>query len=250
MDSSKNWSKNDLIEIITSTSLFKELNRPQIEDLLNLSNISSYVKGEILFHQGDVVENVYLILDGSMKILRTSEYGNEVILQLLHFGNTFMETSVFLESFSPVSAQIVKDTTLLAIPFSFVRHLLCINSQFSQGLIKVISEKNKETFLKLESILLKSPVQRIGYYLLGLLVELGSSQRTIKLPDPKSLIAGYLGMKPETFSRAMAEIKKLGVNVKGDEVTLLTISSLCRFCDIDTTLKCQKARSPECHLKA
>lgn len=249
MISSKISDTDKLIELVASTSLFRSLDASQIESLLSSGKLSLHGRGKVLFHQGDVVEHLYLILEGSIKTFRTSECGDEAILQLLHPGNTFMEAFIFLYAPSPMSAQVVKDATLLTISASVARKFACTDSYFAQNLLKVISEQHKESMLKIESILLRSPVQRIGYYLLNLLVEAGSAHSTIKLTHQKSLIAGHLGMKPETLSRALAELKKLGVNVEGDEITLPTVFSLCLFCDTDTTLKCQKVRSQECRLK-
>lgn len=43
-------------------------------------------RGEILFHQGHEVDSVYLVKQGSFKMVRLTEEGQEVILQIIIQG--------------------------------------------------------------------------------------------------------------------------------------------------------------------
>ena len=243
---SENWNKENIIKVMASASLFESLDTPQIESLLSCGKLSVNERDTVLVHQGDIADHLYLTLEGSIKTLRTSERGDEAILQLLHPGDTFMEAFIILNEPSPLYAQVVTDATILAISASAVRKLACTDLRFSQALLKVISRQYKEALLIRSSLLLRSPAQRVAHYLLNLLVEAGDTHKSIKLPYQKSMIANHLGMKPETFSRALAELKNLGVRIERDEITLPTGFSLCQFCDMDIALKCQHDGATEC----
>lgn len=240
--------KDKLIKIMSLSTLFKSLDEAQVEKLLDSGKISSYSRGTILHHQGDLIKQIYLILDGSVMTLRTSEGGDEALLQLLHPGDTFMEAFVFLNAPLLVSVQAITEATLLTIPASAVHNLVYTNSYFSQNIIKVISEQYKEAILKIDSILLRSPFHRVGYYLLKLLIAGECNHLRLTLPSQKSLIANHLGMKPETLSRALAEIKKIGIHIECNEITLPTVFSLCQFCDMETSPNCKNNTSPNCLL--
>jgi CRP-like cAMP-binding protein len=49
---------------------------------------------------------------------------------------------------------------------------------------------------------------------------------TITLPLDKSLIAARLGMQPETFSRALAKLKTVGVHSAGHDVVIKDLDAL------------------------
>lgn len=68
----------------------------------------------------------------------------------------------------------------------------------------------------------------------------------MELPFQKQLIANHLGMTPETFSRSLKEIKKLGIDVERDSVTLRDAYALCHFCDTDTAFMCTDENRAEC----
>jgi CRP-like cAMP-binding protein len=61
------------------------------------------------------------------------------------------------------------------------------------------------------------------------IVNLAGIQRgkaAVSLPYEKHLIANYLGMTPESFSRAMAMLKDIGVSVDNERIHVAEISHL------------------------
>jgi hypothetical protein len=50
------------------------------------------------------------------------------------------------------------------------------------------------------------------------------------LSHDKALAASRLTMKPETFSRALAQLKDVGVSGQGPEVTIESFAALVEFC--------------------
>ena len=55
-------------------------------------------------------------------------------------------------------------------------------------------------------------------------------------------------MTPETFSRAIGQIRTMGIDVDQDKLTLRDAYALCHFCDPDTAHNCPKFKSEECPL--
>ncbi len=51
----------------------------------------------------------------------------------------------------------------------------------------------------------------------------------LNLPYEKALIASRLGMQPESFSRALKQLRPLGVEVRGDDVTISDIKALAAY---------------------
>ena len=50
----------------------------------------------------------------------------------------------------------------------------------------------------------------------------------MRLPYDKKLIASRLGMKPETFSRALAQLRNHGVTIKGGDARIADLAVLHR----------------------
>ena len=94
------------------------------------------------------------------------------------------------------------------IPAETIRRHALQDSQFACNLLKIVTKHYKNTMQQIDSIITKSPVERLGYFFLKLHMEQGSESMEIALPFPKSTIANHLGITPETFSRALGQIKK------------------------------------------
>ena len=82
---------------------------------------------------------------------------------------------------------------------------------------------------------LRTADQRLAAYLVRLLKAHGGAPE-VTLPLRKHVIASFLGMKPESLSRAFAGLHALGVSVDGDRITITDPEALERFANIDTKL--------------
>ncbi|WP_242868812.1 Crp/Fnr family transcriptional regulator [Desulfotomaculum copahuensis] len=72
-------------------------------------------RGEILFHQGDEVDTVYLVKEGSFKMVRVTVEGQEVILQILTPGEVIGEAALFQKKCHPASAVALEETKVCSI---------------------------------------------------------------------------------------------------------------------------------------
>jgi hypothetical protein len=69
---------------------------------------------------------------------------------------------------------------------------------------------------------------------------------SIRLPYDKSLIASYLDMTPETFSRTLKKFRDKGFRIENDTVTQPHPKALCAFCDQALSNACKFRDQPDC----
>jgi CRP/FNR family transcriptional regulator, dissimilatory nitrate respiration regulator len=79
------------------------------------------------------------------------------------------------------------------------------------------------------SLRLKTPVQRVGGFLLSL-TPAESGPAVVTLPFRKSLVASRLGIEPESFSRVMSRLRSHGVDMVGMEVKIADVVVLRGLC--------------------
>lgn len=230
------------------TALFNGLSEASLQLLLSNSHIKNFTTGQMIVEQGDSPANLCWIISGRTKTLRYSPEGSESTIRMLGRSETFMDAVIFMGGASPIGVRALEDTSILMIPAEAVRRHALHDPQFACNLLKIVTTHYRDSIQQIDSIVTKSPVERLGYYFLKLHLEQGSNSLDISLPFQKSTIANYLGMTPETFSRALAQIKKMGVEIKNDEMTMKDAFILCHFCDTDTAGSCPKYNTPECPL--
>lgn len=232
----------------STAPLFLGLTEGSIQALLSNSIMQKFPAGKQLVQQGDTPVHLYFIIDGTAKTLRYSPEGGEATIRLLHAGETFMDAVIFMGGKSPISVVALEDSRFLMVPAETVRRHALHDSQFAYNLLKIVTRHYKNAIQQIDSIITKSPVERLGYYFLKKHLEQGSDSMEISLPFQKSMIANHLGMTPETFSRALHQIKKLGVDVDQEKLTLRDAYALCHFCDPDTAHICPKFNTDGCPL--
>lgn len=232
--------------IKTTPQLFHNLSEQALGRLLSNAVVKSYAANTLLIEQGSRPDYIYLVLSGAVKTLRLDAEGNEAIIRLLEPGDTCMEAVLYMNIPSPITVQTTSKADILHIPYAAIRQMVLCENQLSQNLLAIIARHYKNAIHQVDAMSIKSPVQRLGYYLLIKHLEKGGSSTSFELPFKKSTIANYLGMTPETFSRALKEVKKLGIDTDGDTITLKDTFALCTFCDTDTASLCGKEDKTDC----
>jgi len=229
-----------------TASLLQGLSPENLEFLLSHSRIADYAPLQEIAAQGEPVRNLFLILEGQVKTTRSNDDGQEATIRLLRPGETLMDAVIFMGSPSPVSAQTMEASSLLLIPADTVRRHVLKDPQFATNMLRIVTTHYKHAMQQIDAIVTKTPVERLGYYLLKQHLEQGVERLELDLPFQKSVIANQLGMTPETFSRALAQIRKLGIDVDQKHIHLKDTYALCHFCDWETFNSCSRNQDSEC----
>jgi len=242
----KSLSQSEPDSSDTPISLFQGLSEENLQNLLSNSTVRAAEQGREIIQQGDDVKFLYFIIEGSVKTLRSSVEGDEATIRMLTSGDTFMDAVIFMGGKSPVRATALKPSKLLLIPAEVVRQQVLRDPQLGNNLLRIVTWHYKNAMQQIDSIVTKTPVERLGYYFLKLHMDQSPNSMEIELPFQKSMIANHLGMKPETFSRALKKLKEMGIDIDREHITLRETYNLCHFCDPDTAFNCPKQGTPDC----
>jgi CRP-like cAMP-binding protein len=215
-------------QIVRSTPLFGTMPKEVTVRLVGSSGPKIYEKGALLFQQGDPANAFYVILDGWVKIARLTPEGGEAVVGMFRRGETFAEAAMFLGGRYPANAEVVTPSRLLKIDGDNLRRNIRENSDLALCMLASASHHLKFLVEQIEQIKLLSAPQRIADFLIQQCrTRCGSC--VVVLPYEKALIASRLGMKPESFSRAIGRLRKLGVSVDHEFVSISDVGTLIAF---------------------
>lgn len=231
---------------LRSLPTFSALDDHDFEELLSFAQIRDYEKDKLLFLKDEPATRLYIILEGWVKAYNGLETGEEAILQMLGSGETLLETAVFLNVPTPVSAQVVENASLLSIPAPVIRQRIQSSPQLAVNMLNTVSLRSQRLVQQLELSRLKSAQERVGWFLLRLVLNQKPKDGTIFLPYEKSIIASYLDMRPETFSRTLQKFKGDGFEIASDKVRMPDYQALCEFCDAELAGQCNRLDTEEC----
>jgi CRP/FNR family transcriptional regulator, cyclic AMP receptor protein len=81
-------------EALAQTPVFRGLSHEHLDQLAALARRRVYQRGEAVFYQGDPGGTLYVIVSGQVKVVVTSESGEEVVVAILGPGDCFGELSL------------------------------------------------------------------------------------------------------------------------------------------------------------
>lgn len=218
--------------LVKNTALFGGLSDNQLSSMLKSANIQQAGAGELLFMQGDRVDACFILLDGWVKLYRLNQHGDEAIVNVFCRGESFAEAAVFSMGKYPVAAEAVTDARLLRISCATLLQNVRENPQFAFSMLASTSKHLQGLVRQIEQLKTYTGAQRVARFLTSLCpVQEGSC--TIGLPYDKALIAGRLGMKPESLSRAFARLRSVGVRVEQSAAAITSVERLSNYANED-----------------
>lgn len=237
----------DLIKTyLRPLEIFTALSDDEIADLAAIATVKDYPKGHLFYMQGEPARSIHIIVGGWVKVFNSSDSGEETILQMLTAGETLLESAVILDTNTPASAQAEERATVVSIPSKAIRACINENAALARTMLNNVSLKSQMMIYQMEQTRLKSAYDRVGWFLLRLSLDQGGYGAVFHLPYDKATIASYLDMRPETFSRALKAMKKVGIQVSNDHIEMEDQHSLCQFCDSYLANTCDNGGTIDC----
>ena len=82
-------------QLLNKIPLFKSLSDSDLKSLSECVRLQSLKKGQTLFQKGDEGSSLYIIKQGTIKIVLPSRLGDEVIVTIFSKGDFFGEMALF-----------------------------------------------------------------------------------------------------------------------------------------------------------
>lgn len=214
--------------LVKRTALFSALPENVLESLLSETSCRIASSGEVLFLQGEPAKACYIVLDGWVKIYRLTPGGEEAVVAVFARSQSFAEAAVFTNGEYPVNAEAVTTARLLRIPCDALLQRIHENPQIALSMLASTSRHLQQLVRQIEQLKTYSSAQRVARFLTSL-CPADEGECKIGLPYDKALIAGRLGMKPESLSRAFARLRSVGVKVERDAAAIRDVARLKHY---------------------
>ncbi|WP_237055578.1 fumarate/nitrate reduction transcriptional regulator Fnr [Microbulbifer sediminum] len=204
-----------------------------VEDIDRLERVTRNKRlvkaGETLYRSGDSFHNLYAIRSGSFK---TAVIASDGDTQVTHFAlpGELLGLDAYSSRTHPSYAEALEDSSICVLPFSQLESLAQEVPALQQQIYSIFSEELRQE----NEILLLLGKRAANARLAALLVNISSryarrgySASRFVLSMPRTDIANYLGLTPETVSRLFKALQKDGlIRVSGREVEVLDLIGL------------------------
>ncbi|MBK9080436.1 MAG: Crp/Fnr family transcriptional regulator [Hyphomicrobium sp.] len=223
-----------------SAALFASLPADLASTILQQSGTRHFKRGETIFIQGDVAQSIFIVLDGWVKIFRITPTGAEAVVGVFTKGRSFGEAVAFENAHYPVTAESVTDSHLLVVRTSTLATLMQGRPEIAMAILSSTFRHLHSLIAQVEQLKAHTGAQRVAEFLLDL-CETESGACSIILPYDKTLIAGRLGMQPQSLSRAFNRLESLGVTISHNMATIADVHKLREYIMEDRSTPWRKA---------
>lgn len=226
--------RHDDLAKIERLTFFRGLEAADIFGLLADATVRKHPRGAALFAQEEPADRFFLVLDGWVKLSRETRDGHESVIGLFSKGESFAEAAMFENGTYPVDGVVIEEARLLSIPTGSFRRRLRDRPELMFKLMGAMSRHMRRLVQQIEQLTARTSAQRLAGFLANLAAGASAPVR-LQLPVDKVLIAGRLGMQPETFSRAIARLRDHGVTVEGQDVAIVDLKRLQQVAEGEPT---------------
>ncbi len=206
--------------LLRTIPLFHGVLDPQLEQIASVANHRKVTRGTVIVRAGDATDSLYILINGSARVLNSDEEGREVILSILGPGDFFGEMGLI--DGSPRSADVVaaEACEMLVISKADFKRCLQENFEVALNIMKRLVERLRDADRKIESLALMDVYGRVAKLLLEF-SEMHDGQRVIRRKVTKQDIAKMIGASREMVSRVMKDLEASGyIRVEEGQIVL------------------------------
>ncbi len=194
------------VTVLRTVPLFEELTDDELSALGETSRVRDLERGDVLFREGDEPDELLVVLEGRVAIIRGFVDGRESVLALMEPGACFGDMGLFSRDGRSTDARALEPSQVLAIPYSSLREIYDQRPALLWHVAEVLTDRLRTTDEALSDSMFLDVAGRTAKRL----IELSNGDDAFTLPVTQEELAGMVGASRERVNKALASFVKLG----------------------------------------
>jgi CRP/FNR family transcriptional activator FtrB len=219
------------IEALTALPLFASFSAAQIAALNNLADLARLGPEEVLFREGDQPAELNILLSGFVAETQ-GKNGENATTDIIGPVTPIGFASAVLGAALPTGARTITSARIIVIPAPDLRAMIRAKPALALPFLDHALSGMRAQTLELCAMKLRSSVQRLAGFLLGLVEDPDMSPARFVLPYEKRFLAAKIGCTQENLSRAFAVLRSHGVETQQGVVVLRDVAGLRAFAGV------------------
>ncbi|SFC25024.1 Crp/Fnr family transcriptional regulator [Tropicimonas isoalkanivorans] len=200
--------------LLTGLPPFSRLDRGQIREILDKSTSRRYEEGAEIFHEGHDAERFFLLLDGYLRVIRSTPGGDQVIVLHISPGQLFGIAPALQRTTYPATAVAAAESIALSWPVHLWQPFVTAYDGFATEGYKTLGQRLGEIQTTLTEMATQAVEQRVAAVLLRMVNQSGQKTEdgiAIGFPVTRNNISEMTGTTLHTVSRLLSAWEKDGI---------------------------------------
>ncbi|WP_415182480.1 helix-turn-helix domain-containing protein [Phaeovulum sp.] len=214
---------NELSDI-RQLPLFRSMSNENYATLTRAAYDQTFPAQVQLFEEASGADFLHIVMDGAVELFAGWQ-DRETTLEVIRPVTTFILAACITDSPYLMSARTLEKTRIIMMPTVDVRTVFDKDPAFALAAMTELSACYRRIIRHAKDIKLRNARERVAAYLLRT-APAEPTNASFVLPLEKRLLASFIGMTPESLSRAMRSLQELGVKVEGQRITIANRAAL------------------------
>jgi CRP-like cAMP-binding protein len=204
--------------LISGLPLFQGLAPQEQETILKEARSSRYPKDTTIFAQEEEAHSFFLLLNGHIRVVKTTPDGDQVIARYIKEGELFGIAAAIGRTTYPANAVAAVDCVALAWPTRLWHDFATRYPSFTAGTYATVGKRLQETQQRVVEMSTEQVEQRVAHALLRLINQAGRKTESgieIDFPITRQDIAEMTGTTLHTVSRIVSAWEEQGLVTGG-----------------------------------
>ena len=219
-------------DVLRQTPLFSGLDDDAAASLRSSLSENRLRRGEILFREGDSGDRLYVVMDGKIKLGRSSPDGRENLMAVLGPGQMFGELSLFDPGPRSLTATAVTDVTMLSLGHAALLSWLTGHPDVARNLLGQLAARLRRTNDVVADLVFSDVPGRVAKALLDLASRFGRQADDglhVHHDLTQEELAQLVGASRETVNKALADFANRGwLRLEPRSVVLVDVERIQR----------------------
>jgi CRP/FNR family transcriptional regulator len=188
----------------------------QLEDPLAhlpCSNIVEYRKGQLIYNQDQPSTNIFLVIDGKVKVSRLAADGHQVVVDIYQPDEFFGESAFLNLPHRAEQASALDDTRLMTWTAAEIEDIVMKRPRLAVALLQILTQRTIDFAHRIEGFSVDNISRRLARSLLRFSDRLGTmeSDGSVRMaPFTHELLSQYVGTSREIVTHYMNQFRRQG----------------------------------------
>ena len=197
----------DVSSLLGGTSLFADAAPGALDALAGASRERVLVRGDVLFHEGDLPDALYVVVRGRIAIAMANPVDRrESVVALMEAGDLFGEMGLLDDGPRSALARALEPSAVIEVPFDPVRELFTSEPTLLWNVARLLAGRLRV----MDEVLADSVFLDVTGRTAKRLLELAGPDDEFALPVTQEELAGMVGASRERVNKSIATFVKLG----------------------------------------
>lgn len=204
--------------LIAGLPLFSGLSPADLDKVLERATSRRVPKDSLVFEQDMEAQSFFLLLDGRVRVVKTTPDGHQVIVRYIVAGELIGIAQALGRTTYPASAVAVVDCVVLAWPSRLWAEFAATFPSFGANTYKTVGERLQDVQSQVVELATQQVERRVAHALLRLVQQTGKKSEgglLIDFPISRQDIAEMTGATLHTVSRLLSAWEQEGLVKSG-----------------------------------